>query len=154
MKKLKWIIPSLASLLLIGIFGFSNIFITQPIKGHSSNENPVALYKDNHGTNHSKFITKEQAIEKVNTPENAVTKSAKLEKWADHLVEDKINKDVVNNQIESGREVWVVKTSFPDGIDTKAGYYKKAKLTSVFDAETGTLLESAVTGDYQGRGRK
>jgi hypothetical protein len=151
MKKLKWIVPSLAILFLIGVFGFSSSFVTHPNVGHSFNENPAALYKDNHGMDISKFITKEQAVKRVVIPGNATTKSAKLEKWADHLVEDKIDKEVVNNQIESGRQVWVVKTSFPDGIDTKAGFYKNATLTSVFDAQTGTLLESAVTGDYQGR---
>lgn len=151
MKIVTWSIPSFAILLFISIFGFSSHFVTHSNLGHLTNENPVPLYKDNHQMDHSKFMTKDQATKKVNTPEKAVTKSAKLEKWADHVREDKIGKEAMNDQIASDREVWVIKTSLPNGIDTKAGFYKNATLTSVFDAETGTLLESAVTGSYQGR---
>lgn len=153
MKLLKWIAPSFAILLLVGVFGFASDFVplTHPNNGHTYNENPGPLYKENHGMDIAKFITKEQAIKKVVIPENAATKSAKLETWANHAVEDKIDNEVVNNQIAPNREVWVIKTYLPDGIDTKAGFYKTASLTSVFDAQTGTLLESTVTGDYQGR---
>jgi hypothetical protein len=50
--------------------------------------------------------------------------------------------------------VRVIKIKYPEGLDTKAGFYKNAVSTDVFDAETGNLIESTVTGDYQGNGMK
>ena len=50
--------------------------------------------------------------------------------------------------------VRVIKVKYPQGLDTKAGFYKNAIAINVFDAETGNLIESTVTGDYQGRQHK
>jgi hypothetical protein len=149
MKLLKWIIPAIA---LLAVFGFTNNYVplTHPNNSHSYNENPAPLYKDNHKMDISNLITKKQAIEKVIKPKSAITKGAKLETWAAHVANDEPNSKFVDYQISPNRKVWVVKTYFPDGKETKVGFYKNATLISVYDAETGTLLESTVSGDYQG----
>jgi hypothetical protein len=72
-------------------------------------------------------------------------KSSELKTWGKYLNDEKKEEFT---QVSSNRMVKVIKTEYPDGLDTKAGFYGNATLTSVFDAETGNLLESSITGDY------
>lgn len=77
-----------------------------------------------------------------------------MKTWGEHNSQDDPNNSDINFQIDPDRNVWVVITDFPNGIQTKAGFYDKATLTTVFDAESGQLLKSKVTGDYKGKGSK
>ena len=78
-------------------------------------------------------------------------KSIVFKTWSNHISEDDPNNKDINFQIDPNRNVWVVKTDYPNGIETKAGFYDKATLITVFDAETGQLLKSKVTGIYKGK---
>jgi hypothetical protein len=125
---------------------------THPLDQGRHNETPKPLYADNAGVGYGQLLSKEQAIAKVISTATSYTKEAVLETWAEHVVKDEPNDNIINFEVAPGRKVWVVKTAFPDGLNTKTGFFNHAVLTSVFDAQTGTLLESSVTGNLQGWG--
>jgi len=124
--------------------------ISHPFPQDKYNENPPALHVNNN-LSESHFITKEQAIAKVSVGKEGDLKSAELVTWKQHLANDEPKEQLINTQIDPDRMVWVVKNYFPKGLDTKAGFYEKATLISVFDAQTGQLLESTVMGDWKGQ---
>lgn len=68
------------------------------------------------------------------------------------MSKDEPNDNLQDREVDPNRMVWVIKTNYPKGLNTKAGFYANATLISVFDAQTGQLLESTVTGNYQGGG--
>jgi hypothetical protein len=131
----------------------TGVTVTHPLDQSRYNETPAPLYKDNAGLPTDKLLTKTQAIAKVIATATSYTKEAVLETWAEHVAKDEPDDHVHNVQVAPTRKVWVIKTAFPDGLDTKAGFFNHAILTSVLDAQTGTLLESSVTGEYRGPGR-
>jgi hypothetical protein len=52
-----------------------------------------------------------------------------------------------NPQIPTGHEIRVVKTEYPNGLESKAGFYPYATVISVFDMKTGNILTSI--GEYR-----
>jgi hypothetical protein len=122
---------------------------THPLDQRRYNEAPTPLYADNAGVGSGQLLTKAQAIAKVVSTPTSYTKEAVLETWAEHVAKDEPKDHIINFEVAPGRKVWVVKTVFPDGLNTKTGFFNHAVLTSVFDAQTGTLLESSVTGNFQ-----
>lgn len=126
--------------------------ITHPFYSSKYNDNPAPLFRANTQLPSSSFITREEAISKVAAKTGGVLKSADLETWSQHVAKDEPNIGLHDRAVDLNRMTWVVKTNYPTGLDTKAGFYANATLVSVFDAQTEQLLESTVTGDYQGGG--
>ncbi|NYE57093.1 hypothetical protein [Carboxydothermus ferrireducens] len=125
--------------------------ISHPFPQDKYNENPAPALHATNNLSEGHFITKEQAIAKVSVGKEGELKSAEFVTWKQHLANDESKEQLVNTQIDPDRMVWVVKNYFPNGLDTKAGFYEKATLISVFDAQTGQLLESTVMGDWKGQ---
>lgn len=48
--------------------------------------------------------------------------------------------------IDSDRMVWVVQISYPNGYETKVGFFENAVATALYDAETGFYFGSGVKG--------
>lgn len=126
--------------------------LTHPFDSAKYNDNPAPLFPANNQLSSSRFIGRDQAVSRVSATSGAVLKSADLEAWSQHVAKDEPNDSIQDKEVDPNRMTWVVKTYYPNGLDTKAGFYANATLTSVFDAQTGQLLESTVTGDYQGGG--
>lgn len=131
---------------------------TQSIINHIYNDHPTPIFKADKGDTGVSFKNKDDILKIVNEHQakgnNSSIKSAVMKTWGEHNSQDDPNNSDINFQIDPDRNVWVVITDFPNGIQTKAGFYDKATLTTVFDAESGQLLKSKVTGDYMGKGSK
>ncbi|OPX42758.1 hypothetical protein CLHUN_34100 [Ruminiclostridium hungatei] len=130
-------------------FAINDTVRSHPNNGAKYNENPAPVYTDNSVKPDKNFVSEEKCEESIVKTKTSYKKSSELKQWSKHLKDE--NKDIVDHQISDNRMVRVIKTIYPDGLDTKAGFYANAIVTTVFDAETGTLLESTVTGDYQGK---
>lgn len=88
----------------------------------------------------SKNIIKQYVDEyQVKTPKSKIL-SIELKTMSEYMAQDEPNPNYSLTRVEPERMVYVVKTSFPDGLDTKAGYTSNAILLTVYDAETGDSL--------------
>ncbi|MCM8711231.1 hypothetical protein M2651_09335 [Clostridium sp. SYSU_GA19001] len=129
----------------------SNAVKPEEHNSQNYNNNPKPLYTANKNIDSSSLISKANILKKLESNQiktkNSFIKSVKLETWSEHVLENNKENTVVNLLIDPERMVWVILTSYPDGITTKAGFYSNAILTSVYDAQTGDLLESTVTGE-------
>ncbi len=130
--------------------------ITHPFNTSQYNENPEPTFKSNTEKTSKDLVTKDFIAQKVGkeqvkTPKSSVQK-IELTTWGKHVAADEPNTSDKHYMIDPNRQVYVVTTLYPDGLDTKAGFYANATLKTVYDAETGQYFESAVTGDYQGGG--
>lgn len=130
--------------------------VNHPYNSDKYNENPSPILKDNKNKLDKDLITKENILKKVEKEqiktEKSFIKKVELKTWQKHKDEDDPNNKDNFFQIDPNRKVYVVVTQYPDGLDTKAGFYANATLTTVYDAETGQLIKSSVTGEYQGNG--
>lgn len=124
--------------------------ITHPTS-HPYNENPKPSLPANNTAPTKGFLTKEQVLQLVELKPGDEVLSAKLQTWAQHVHEN-LNDRGKNYEIDPNRMVWVIKVSYPNGIQTKGGFYANAVETDTFDAETGRLLHFMGTGDYKGGG--
>lgn len=150
----KKILIALTVLIAVSAISLTAFAINETVRSHPNNgtkynENPIPIYTDNSEKVNKNFVSEEKCEESIVKTKTSHKKSSELKQWNKYLKDEK--KDIVNHQISDSRMVRVIKTEYPDGLDTKAGFYANAILTTVFDAETGTLLESTVTGDYQGK---
>ena len=117
-------------------------------------ENQEPLYKSNKTVDKSTLKSEREIREKVDKQQiktkNSNVKSASMKTWTDHIKQDDpSDSTTMSKDIDPNHLVWVVVTNYPDGLDTKAGFYANAKLISVFDSVTGELIKSKVTGDGQ-----
>lgn len=154
MKKI--ILITIVSILLVSVSGFvvfaNNNIITHPNSSVKYNEDPAPIYTANDQKDASSFVPEEKCIEDIKQTEDSQIISKELKTWGKHVKDEK--EEGINYQIDPNRMVRVIKIKYPEGLDTKAGFYKNAVSINVFDAETGSLIESTVTGDYQGRDKR
>lgn len=143
------IVVCVVSLSITVAFAAKNNAISHPFSSDKYNENPTPIYTRNDTRDVKSFVSEGKCIESIAKTKTSHIKSKELKTWGQHVKDDE--EEATNYQIDSNRMVRVIKTEFPDGLDTKAGFYKNAVLTSVFDAETGNLIESHITGDWQGQ---
>lgn len=149
------IIVAMIALCSIGVFAGSKFFITHPDNGLNYVEEPQPVYIDNASKQQKDFVSDDKLLKKIAKTSSSRIKSSELKTWEKHLSDNKGSGKgngkgtVILSEISPNRMVKVIKTEYPDGLETKAGFYANAVLTSVFDAETGNLLESTVTGDYK-----
>jgi hypothetical protein len=129
-------------------FAINNGAISHPDKSIIYNEKPTPTYIKNNEKDVKDFVPKEKCLEKIAKNKTSKTKSVQLKTWGKHASDDTYDDGVVNYQVDENRMVYEITTYFPDGLDTKAGFYNNATLVSVFDAETGNVLKSQVIGDY------
>ncbi len=143
----------LVFLLVSGITIFAqNAKITHPNSSDKYNENPTPIYAKNNNTEIENFVTEDKCLKNIVQKSDSIIISKELKTWGKHVSDEK--EEGINYQIDPERMVRVIKVKYPQGLDTKAGFYKNAIAINVFDAETGNLIESTVTGDYQGRQHK
>lgn len=153
MKKI--IIISLISVILIisGITALAqNKKISHPNSFDKYNENPTPIYTKNDKSDQKNFVPEDKYLKNIVQKSDSKIISNELKTWGKHVKDE--NEEGINYQIDTERMVKVIKVEYPQGLDTKAGFYKNAIAINVFDAETGDLIESTVTGDYQGRNKK
>lgn len=114
-------------------------------------DKPQPKFKSNKYKAESAFISKEKVLEIIEKKQLKASKSniesCIRKTWRQHLIEDKIDKIIEAKMIEPDRVVWVILVHYPQGIDTRGGFFHNATVTSAIDAETGTLLETKVTGN-------
>ncbi len=120
----------------------------------SYNENPKPILVANKDVPISSLISKEKleadnSAYKIKNVKSKL-KSVTLKTWQQYCLEDDPEFKAVNHQIDPDRMVWVEITEYPDGVDSKIGFYANATIKSVFDAQTGRILASLVTGAFQG----
>ncbi|MFE1747671.1 hypothetical protein [Coleofasciculus sp. H7-2] len=107
------------------------------------NDNPIPTLPGNNNLPIDRFITREQAIGTLQ--KNARLISADLKPWGEHEKETFRNARL--HDVSTERMVWVVKAAFPDGIETRGGFFKNATQTVTYDAQTGRFISSTTTGD-------
>ncbi|ERI92190.1 hypothetical protein HMPREF1982_02579 [Clostridiales bacterium oral taxon 876 str. F0540] len=122
---------------------FNNISINKP------KNIAEPKYKDNSAQNINNFISRNKIIDKANSEKDktkkSIFKSADLKSWGKYVSE--LNEPGFKDyEISDGHMVWVVKISYPDGIDTRGGFYENAELTLIYDSETGDLISFHVNG--------
>ncbi|HEY8908859.1 MAG TPA: hypothetical protein VIM51_01055 [Desulfosporosinus sp.] len=124
-----------------------NVVATTPSVGTN-----VAMYIANKDIDKSSFISKDKLLEKINITKDVKSniKTVILKTWKQYSLEDDPDFKGINHQIDSDHMVWVVITEYPDRFNTKIGFYANATVTSVYDAQTGTILAAKVTGDLKG----
>lgn len=152
-KKVKITLVVVISIIIIcslATFATEKFITTHPNNGIAYIENPEPIYKDNADKQDKDFVPEEKCLEKIAKTPNSHKISSEIKTWKQHLEKEQEG-NAKNLQISPNRKVRVIKTEFPDGIDTKAGFYDKAILTSIFDAETGNFLGSTTTGEYKGK---
>jgi hypothetical protein len=125
--------------------------ITGNVSMQTQNKIPVFEANNNAPDSSLKTATEILSIANSNLPTSASIKSTERRTWSEHIKNDEPNSDFKDFQISPDRQVYVVKTSFPDGINTRAGFYASATLMTTYDAATGDTLESFVTGNYKGK---
>ena len=140
---------SVTTALALNVGNAANSVASHQVSSEEYNENPTPIYTANETENANNFVSEDKCIANIAKTNTSKIITKELKTWGQHVTDDK--EEAINYQIDSNRMVRVIKTEFPDGLDTKAGFYDNAVLTSVFDAETGNLIESHVTGDYQGK---
>jgi hypothetical protein len=150
------ILISVVSTLSVSTFAFvafaNNNIISHPNSSVKYNENPAPIYTANDKIDVNSFISEEEIIENIRQTKDSQIISKELKTWGNYVKDEK--EEGTNYQIDPNSMVRVIKIKYPEGLATKAGFYKNAVSIDVFDAETGNLIESTVTGDYQGRARK
>lgn len=160
MKKYKGkILMSTLVILLIGTqiaFGSTSMDLLKSLNPYytgNHDKNIVPEYKANADKLSKEFLSENEILSIVDKnqakTETSSIKSVKLKKYKNHILEDDSSDNTYNYLVDPDRMVWVVITEFPDGIDTKAAYFDKATLITVYDAETGNLLKSKVTGNVK-----
>lgn len=107
------------------------------------NNNPTPTLPGNKNLPTNLFITREQAIGTL--PKNARLISAELKPWGEH--EKATFRNARLYDISPDRMVWVVKAAFPDGIETRGGFFSDATQTVSYDSETGRFISSTTVGN-------
>ena len=133
----------------LAAYAINNNAISHPDSSQKYNENPAPIYVANDKKDASNFVSEDKCLKNIVQTETSKIKSSTLTTWKQYVTDEK--EEAINYQIDDNRMVRVIKIEYPDGLDTKAGFYKNAVSTIVFDAESGNLITSVVTGDYQGR---
>ena len=95
----------------------------------------------NEGLSPDQFISMERAIGTL--PENAHLISAELVPF--NVVQDE--KEISLPDVSPDRMVWVVKVAHPNGIKTRRGFYANATQIKVYDAQTGAVIITTITGE-------
>ncbi|MFA6308474.1 MAG: hypothetical protein WC677_01825 [Clostridia bacterium] len=136
-------------ILLCGVFTslittYANQNINHPSSSHVY-ASPSPIYKNNDTAKPETFASDEGCVNKIAKTETSIIKSKEIKTYGQYIIDEKV--DAQNYIIESKRMVRVIKVEYPDGLETKAGFYKKAKLTTVWDAETGDYIESCTSGE-------
>lgn len=159
MKKRNLIITAMASICLLTGTGVAaiNVMADKPAtivhldNSRKYNENSAPIYGDNKNTDNNSLMFEKNILKKIDKNQiktnKSSIKSCTLKTWGKHIAEDDPSDKNLSRLVDDNRKVYVVKTSYPDGIDTKAGFYANATLISVYDAQTGDLLKSKVVGD-------
>lgn len=128
--------------------------IVHPSNSEKYVENPEPFYKNNKDANKDSLLSEEKIREKIDKNQfktkTSKIESVKLKTWANHIKEDDPTDNTISKDIDPEHMVWVTVTKYPDGLETKAGFYANATLISVFDSVTGDLIKSKVIGVYQG----
>lgn len=118
---------------------------------HDPNINPI--YAANNEKDKSELLSKKDMYELLDKNQKKMKtkkiKSVELKTYKEHILEDDPSDYSYAYNIAEDRMVWVVITEYPEGLNTKRGYYDKATTINVFDAETGDLLKSKVNGDLK-----
>lgn len=134
-----------------------NIHPIHPSNSNKYNDHPTPLYPANNTVSDASLLSKENMLDKISKTQfkasDSYIKSALLKTWKEHSIQDDPNDSFSSAQIDDNRKVWVVTTCYPSGMDSKIGFYENATVVSVFDAQTGTLLESTISGTYKGTGK-
>jgi hypothetical protein len=119
----------------------------------TGNHEPIAdpKYKSNKEKPLSAFLTKKEMLEIIDKYQAKEKKqkrvSLELKTYKEHIFEDNPNDYNLSFQIDPNRMVWVLVTKYPNGLDTRAGFFENATGIIVLDAESGDLLKTAVYGD-------
>lgn len=69
-----------------------------------------------------------------------------------HIDDSTYYNPIPGKSITDNHKVRVVKTEYPDGYESKAGFFPKASIIVVYDAKTGGVLTSV--GHYYGKQKK
>lgn len=126
--------------------------IVHPNNSQKYNENPEPKFVANNNKA-TKLLTEDEIKKKINDQQtktqNSKVKSVKLKTWNEHISQDDPNDKGPNYEIDPNRMVWVSVTAYPDGLDTRVGFFSNAILTTVYDAETGETLKTNIKGDLK-----
>lgn len=57
------------------------------------------------------------------------------------------------HEVSPARSVWIIDLAYPEGIDTRGGFFKNASVRVVRDAETGDIISTEVSGESTGSPR-
>lgn len=121
------------------------------------NENPMLIYKANKDLPKEAFLSKKEILEQVNNNQDKTKRytiqSAELVTYNQYVKKYFSEPHGVNYQIDDNFMVWVVVIKYPDGRDTKAGFYDNATVIIVYDAKTGNALEGTTRGDFKSNGK-
>lgn len=108
------------------------------------------LFKADKNVQGVTFKSKEEILKMINEnrPKNIKyrVESVIMKTYKEYQAEDDGSNTLTNHTIDPDRTVWVVKEYRPDGVNTKGGFYDKATIISVYDGQTGQILENIVSG--------
>lgn len=146
MKKIVLLVTSLGIVFSVAAAG---VIYGQPIppiprpQGVDPNhyvENPAPVFPDNSAVPSVNLVPREKALEAVEIPSDAKLLRLDLTTW------DQTEQEGETKLIAPGRQVWILEAQFPEFEDIRYGMFKDARVTLVFDAETGQLLKKKVVG--------
>src|SRR5690625_1275021 len=103
------------------------------------------MLKENKERTSQLHLTKDDILENVKLTGNFEIISTQLKKWSDYNPADGFG--ITNDQVADDQMFWVVKVSYPDGYDTRRGYFNEAVVTYAVDPETRNIIDHIVTGD-------
>lgn len=103
------------------------------------------VYKSNRDNSFSTFLTEKEILKIIHKNHFKKEKwkivSVELKAYKEYKFEDIPDKFDFSYMIDPDRMVWVVVTIYPDGYHTKRGFVDNATTISIFDSETGNVLE-------------
>lgn len=120
--------------------------VTHPVHSELYKENPDPALKGNANAQ-DRFLKRDQVLAKVQLPASAKVAATDLKTWGTFVSENYGNKGGAGTELAKDRMVWVIKVDYPEGVETKGGFFANAKQTIVFDAETGRFISRDTTGD-------
>ena len=124
---------------------------------------PAPAFPDNSALPESSLLTKEQIFSTLRFPSDAKVVGLSLKKWGERPSKQKGTlRRLVNNNCRGGteraityrlpansRQIWVLNSEFSNYQEKDVKPLNNAKVTFVFDAETGQLLQQMIGGCMQ-----
>jgi hypothetical protein len=105
--------------------------------------NPAPAFPNNSSLSVSVLIPSERILSSRNLPTGARLISLNLMNWGEYSKQEGGGQFPL---VADGRLVWVLKDEYPEYRHYRRGLFKNAKVTEVFDAQTGQLLNSKIVG--------